>query len=269
MDSEFIHESISETKYNCNMSLIYKYICILIFAAALAAGCARQPMQVASIESELIAIDSTLDAIQDSDYLVALAPIKADLEAELSKPLGVANMELTSGRPESTMGNWASDALKAMADQWLAEQGMGKADLAVVNIGGLRCDWPKGNITFRHVFELMPFDNELVILTLTGNDLMELAQNCLDSGGEGISKEMHVWRKNGETQASLHGKAIVAEATYLVATSDYLSGGADGLSALTRFSTRTLSGLKIRDLYISYIQEVRVVESALDGRIRL
>lgn len=251
------------------MSHIYKYLCTLFIAAIIATACTRQPMQVVSIESEMIAVDSTLDAIQDSAYLAILAPIKADLEAELSKPLGVASMELTSGRPESTMGNWAADALKEMADQWLEEQGLGRADMAVVNIGGLRCDWPAGDITFRHVFELMPFDNELVILTLTGNDLMELAQNCVDRRGEGISKEMHVWLQNGETQASIHGKAILPEATYLVATSDYLSGGADGLSALTRFSNRTLSGLKIRDLYIAYIQQVRIVESALDGRIQL
>lgn len=254
-----------------------KYAHIVVVAAlamlAIAVGsCTRQPAQVESIQASLIDVDSTFDAVQDSDYLALIAPIKAEMEEELNRPLGTAPEALTVERPESTLSNWSADALMAMAEQWVEAQGTGRVDMAIVNIGGLRCEWPAGDITFRNVFELMPFDNELVILTMTGKDILDLAQNCIDQGGEGISKELRITintTPGGQPTVMLGGKDIDPEATYYVATSDYLSGGADGLTALTHFSDRLLTGRKIRDLYIEYIQQVRIVEAKLDGRYQV
>lgn len=236
-------------------------------------ACNHKPMQVTSIETEILPVDSSLDAIQDSDYLAYLAPIKEKMEDQLNIPLGYAPQPMSVGKPESTLLNWATDALYEMA---LLNYD-GQVDVAVVNAGGLRCDWPAGDITFRNVFELMPFDNELVILTLSGEDLLLLAQNCVQQGGQGISKQMRVeGSMKGQdvlAKASLHGKEIDPAATYHVATSDYLSGGADGLTALTHFSERVMTGKKIRDLYIEYIalltKENQPVAAELDGRMSI
>lgn len=238
---------------------------LYILVALTLLGCGRKPMQVVRIESEILPVDSSLDAVQDSAYLAYLAPVAAELEEQLSIPLGTAPEALSVGKPESTLLNWASDALKAKAD----ENFVGKVDFAVVNAGGLRCDWAAGDITFRNVFELMPFDNELVILTLSGEDVLLVVQNCIEQGGQGVSKELHIDAGNQAQQATLHGLPIDPTASYHVATSDYLSGGADGLTALTHFSERVMTGKKIRDLYIEYIQEIRIVEAKLDGRMKL
>ena len=140
-------------------NIAYITICVI---SIMMSACHR-PMHVAKASGEILMIDSTLDVIQDTNYISAIAPIKADLEAQLCVPIGYAPVGLAVHQPECTMLNWASDALLAKARELSPEQ----VDMAVVNIGGMRCNWGAGDITFKHVFELMPFDNELVVLIRT------------------------------------------------------------------------------------------------------
>ena len=243
-----------------------RFFLLLAPVALVFLSCTRQPMRIVSIETELLAVDSTYDALQDTAYLAYITPIHDSLETLLSIPLGYAPEPMVAHKPESPLLNWASDALLEMAKQETKEE----VDLAVVNCGGLRCSWQQGDITFRNVFELMPFDNELVILNMTGDKLLVLAQNCVEQGGQGVSADFRVEGKDGHvTRVQLHGKEIVPEAYYKVATSDYLSGGADGLTALTMFEDRTMTGKKIRDLYIEYVRQQKEVKSAVDGRMRI
>lgn len=237
-------------------SILYIALCL-----AMMVSCSR-PQRVVHAEGEVILIDSTLDAIQDSDYLAYLAPIQADLEAKLGAPIGYAPKALEVYQPECPLLNWASDALLAMARQKSLEP----VDVAVVNIGGMRCNWGAGDITFRHVFELMPFDNELVVLTLSGKDILDLCQVFAVTGGEGAAG-MRIKVKDGKvTQATIAGKPIEPSAYYTVATSDYLSQGNDRMVPLKNHVDMWKSEKKIRDLYMEYIQQVKVVQAKVDGR---
>ena len=208
-------------------------------------------------------IDSTLDAIQDSNYLAFMAPIQADLEVQLGVPIGYAPVDLTVHQPECTMLNWASDALLAMARQLSPEH----VDMSVVNIGGMRCNWGAGNITFEHVFELMPFDNELVILTMQGKEILDLCDIFAQTGGQGVAGLRMKANKGAVLSAQIDGKQIVSEAYYTVATSDYLSQGTDGMVPLKNSVAVWKSDKRIRDLYIEYIKQVKTVEAQVDGRM--
>ena len=238
-------------------SILYIALCL-----AMCASCSR-PLKMVRAEGKVIMIDSTLDAIQDSSYLAYLAPIKADLEANLGAPIGYAPKDLEVHQPECSMLNWASDALWEMAKQLYPEQ----VDMAVVNIGGMRCNWGAGDITFRNVFELMPFDNQLVVLTIRGEELLALCDVFSKYGGQGVAGLRMSAKKGVLKSATISGKNIVPEAYYTVATSDYLSQGNDGMTPLKNYQSIWKSERKIRDLYIEYIQQVKTVEAQVDGRM--
>lgn len=242
---------------------------LLLFVSVSVLSACHRSMHVAESQGEIIMIDSTVDALQDTAYLQHIAPAKATLEAQLNDPIGYAPEAMPVYAPECPMLNWASDALLAIARKLCPEP----VDVAVVNIGGMRCEWAAGDITFRNVFELMPFDNMLVVLTLKGSDLQQLCEIFAYSGGQGIAgmriKAVGDKTMQQDALVTINGKAIDMDKTYTVATSDYLSQGNDGMLPLKNYIHCWNSEEKIRDLYIEYIKQVKVVEAKVDGRMNV
>lgn len=241
-----------------------KVIVFLLCALFLLPACNKQ-VKVVSVSTEALPVDASSDAIQDTVYLKQLAPIKADLEQQLNVQIGYAPERLWVGDPECPMLNWATDALWEAAKKVYPE----KVDIAIVNMGGMRCEWPAGPITKEKVFELMPFDNELVVLTLKGEDIISLCESFAKYGGQGVAG-MRVTVIDGHlADVQVGGKAVDPKALYTVATSDYLSGGTDHMEALTRYVEYWKSDLKIRDLYMEAVQTQDTLRAAVDGRMTM
>ena len=227
-------------------------------------SCQKQ-QKVIGVTTEAIPVNASADAIQDNNYLAQLAPITADLEQEMNVQIGYAPEALYVDAPECPMLNWASDALWEAAKKHYD----GTVDIAIVNMGGMRCSWAKGPITIGNVFELMPFDNRLVVLTLTGEDIIELCQSFAQYGGQGVAG-MRVKVVDGQlADVQIGGKAVNPAALYHVATSDYLSGGADHMDALKKYSELWDSDLLIRDLYLQAVREQDTIRAAVDGRMTM
>lgn len=235
-----------------------------VLLAVILVSCHR-PVRVARFSTEAIPVDASADAIQDEAYNAQLAPIKADLEREMNVPVGYAADELWVGAPECPMLNWATDAL------WAAAKAAydGQVDIAIVNMGGMRCSWSAGPITRGNVFELMPFDNRLVVLTLKGEDVLALCESFARYGGQGVAG-MRVKIVNGHVaEVLIGGKALDTKASYTVATSDYLSGGADHMDALSRYTDCWNSDLLIRDLYMEQVRQQDTLHAVVDGRMTM
>ena len=240
-------------------------LCTLCFVPLfLVTACHRQT-QVVSVTTEAIPVDASADAIQDSSYIAYLAPTKAALEVEMNVQIGYAPERMWVDGPECPMLNWATDAL------WEAAKKVypGQVDIAIANMGGMRCVWDAGPVTKRSVFELMPFDNELVVLTLKGEDILALCESFVRYGGQGVAG-MRVTAVDGKlADVQIGGKAVDPNVTYTVATSDYLSGGADHMDALTHYTECWKSDLLIRDLYLEAVQQQDTIQAVVDGRMTI
>lgn len=179
--------------------------------------------------------------------------------------IGYAPEDLWVDAPECPMLNWASDAL------WEAAKKLypGKVDIAIVNMGGMRCAWPKGPITRGNVFELMPFDNQLVVLTLKGEDVLALCESFARYGGQGVAGMRVTVIDNKLANVTVGGKPVDPKGSYTVATSDYLSGGADHMDALTRYTEYWNSERLIRELYMEAVQTQDTIRAAVDGRMTM
>lgn len=237
----------------------------LLFATLALCACQHAPLQVTSATTEAIPVDASADAIRDTVYLRQLAPVKADLEREMNVQIGYAPERLWVGEPECPLLNWASDAL------WEAAKKVypGRVDVAIVNMGGMRCEWTAGPITKGSVFELMPFDNQLVVLTLKGSDILDLCQSFATYGGQGVAG-MRVKAVDGRlADVRIAGKVVNPKAKYTVATSDYLAGGTDHMDALTRHIDYWNSELLIRELYLEQVRLQDTLRAKVDGRMKL
>ena len=242
-----------------------KVIVFVLCSLFLLPACQKKPLHVDSATTEAIPVDASCDGIQDAAYLAQLAPIKADMEKEMNQQLGYAPENMWVDEPECPMLNWASDALWEAAKKAYD----GKVDIAIVNMGGMRCSWSKGPITRGDVFELMPFDNRLVVLTLKGSDVWALCESFAQYGGQGVAGMRVKIKGKKVAEVLVGGKKLNKKALYHVATSDYLAGGTDHMDALTRYVEYWNSDLVIRDLYLDAVREQDTIRAAVDGRMTI
>jgi len=153
-----------------------------------------------------------------------------------------ANMR--TGRPEGALGN-------LIADFVLARAKLGSrvpADACVINNGGLRVPWSEGPITLGLVFEVMPFDNDLVVLRLTSEQVRRLADEIAARGGEPVAGMGFVIQGERAMGLEVAGAPVVADRDYWIATSDYLADGGGGMPTLWDAQERVSLGILIRDI---------------------
>lgn len=97
--------------------------------------------------------------------------------------IGTSEMKMDKGTPESLLSNLVASVLQEAAAQVLGKP----ADMGLVNMGGLRNILPKGDITVGAVFEILPFENSLCVLTMKGTDMKRLFKAIASLHGEGVS----------------------------------------------------------------------------------
>jgi 2',3'-cyclic-nucleotide 2'-phosphodiesterase (5'-nucleotidase family) len=126
---------------------------------------------------------------------------------------------------------------------------------AITNAGGLRANLRPGQLKVGDIFELMPFENELVVIELTGAELIQVVKEGLvRRGGEPCSGVKAVVGGSPEaptfTLTWADETAIDPAATVKVATSDYLYGGGDSIPTLKLGRKPFTTGLTLRQILL-------------------
>jgi len=113
----------------------------------------------------------------------------------------------------------------------------------------------------------MPFENEMVLLTLNGATTLKLINFIAAKGGMPVSGlTMHI-QDSKVTEAKIQGMPFDSTKSYVVATSDYLANGGDNLSFLVDAEKKIVTGLKLRDLLIQYLEEKNKKGEKLSAKI--
>jgi 5'-nucleotidase / UDP-sugar diphosphatase len=145
--------------------------------------------------------------VPDHALQAMLTDDKAKMEAALGEEIGYTRTGLAKDSRE--IAQW-------IANSWREET---KADVAIINAGGIRQGIPKGAITKALLWGVMPFDNKLVLLKLKGKDLVN------DLGIEEMTASGITATRAGFVLAD--GRPIDPERLYGVVTIDFLYlGGA-------------------------------------------
>jgi 2',3'-cyclic-nucleotide 2'-phosphodiesterase (5'-nucleotidase family) len=205
----------------------------------------------------------------DSSIIKTYLPYKQKMDAQMSAVIGQSAKPLTKGVPESLLGNFFSDAVMYEAKK--IAPGI-DFSLSTTN-GGLRNNLPAGNITMSAMFELMPFDNELVLLKLKGTDVEQLLNFVATTGGQPMSGITLKIKDKQPVNVLINGLPFDRNKTYLVLVSDYLANGGDNARGLAAPLERKNVGLLIRNALISYVKAQtaagKIVNAELDGRIKV
>ncbi len=191
----------------------------------------------------------------DTGIFMSLLPYKTVLDSQMDLVLAVSEQVLEKGQPEGLLGNFVADlCLERVNRQYHPADGH-PVDFCFVNNGGLRAPLPKGNLTKRKIFELMPFENELIILTLEGAVVKQLADFMAAKGGMPVAGIRFKIGAQQAMQIRIGTATLDTGKTYKVVTSDYLANGGDNLSFLVAAGKRETTGLKLRDAIIQYLEE--------------
>ena len=240
---------------------------IFIFIVFLLVACQPAKWRIEQATSTKIALNADVQYLADTAYINQLQPFKKLVDAKMNVVIGRAAETMRGHAPESLLSNFSADVYRNSATVYLKSD----VDIAIVNLGGLRTIIPAGDIQLRKVFELMPFENELVILWLKGDKLNELCQYFASKGGEGVSGLRFVIDNNKALDITINGRSLETDKLYSIATNDYLAGGNDKMVALASYEKRVNTGIKVRSMLLDYIKAETAkgneIRSALDGRI--
>jgi 2',3'-cyclic-nucleotide 2'-phosphodiesterase (5'-nucleotidase family) len=232
----------------------------------LSVSCSHKPRVVKTELSHQFLATAGVDS---STYKI-LNPYKEKLDREMNEVVSVSEEALTKDQPEGTLGNFVSDCLLNFAKEKAAE-GAAAPDMVFLNNGGLRVSLPQGDITKGKIFELMPFDNELVGLKLTGSELSQLLRFIAEKGGMPVAGlRMEINPKKKPVNVKINGAALDTLRTYYVITSDYLAEGGDNLAFLKPVEKVYLK-VAIRDALLDYCRKLKkqntIISVKTDGRI--
>ena len=204
---------------------------------------------------------------EDTAVTGTIKAFSADVDKEMGKVISesAVNLGVSAAGLDSDIGNWFADAMRRQAG----------TDAAFQNTAGIRSDMKKGLITLRDIFQIMPFENTLVKLTMTGAQLKKLMADNLRGGFSKlqISGIEVKFRKTPEGPRDVTiwrgGTEVKPEDKFTVATNNYLTTGGTGGAAFSEAEKSEDTLLPIRDLLLKDIKEHPVKAAPAGGRIKL
>ena len=220
----------------------------LLFLALLSLPLAAQPP---SVKAAVIPIAASIP--EDAEIQKVIAPLAAEIKASFDLPLVQAPQGLFRGRrgEENLLGYWVADVMRQVASGALGAP----VRFAITNAGGLRANLRPGQLKVADIFEVMPFENEMVLIELTGAEVIQVVkEGIIRRGGEPCSGV--VTRVEGTPEQPVFvitwadGRPIDPKATVKVATTDYLYGGGDSIPTLKMGRKPFTTGLTLRQMLL-------------------
>ncbi len=199
----------------------------------------------------------------DSSFNQFLLPYTDSIHRSMQQVIGFSIYGMMKKQPESSLGNFMADAMKIIIEKKLNK----KIDAAFINYGGIRSYLPKGNITIGNMFELMPFDNMIVLQQVSGKILKEFLNKIAEEGGwplTGISFEI---KNKTAVKVYVNNEPLNEMATYTIANSDYIANGGGGCSMLKGISY-TSTGYLVRNALIDYTMMLTTQNKPIDTTIK-
>lgn len=164
------------------------------------------------------------------------------------------------------LGNWVTDVMRKAVN----------ADIAIQNGGGLRRDLPAGNITMGLLYEIMPFDNTLFTMDLTGAQVRAAIEHGIMSEDFKPGQFSGVMVKYDSTKEAgsriveiklVDGTPLDDSKIYKVVTNDFQAGGGDKYTMFLEGKNGKDTAIPVRDVLVNEIKAKGTISPADDERL--
>jgi len=231
-------------------------------------SCKQEPLKLADIEGMQVPIDSSIVSSDSVESFVA--PYRKRINEVLDSTLAYAPFKISKddGEFNTPAGNLMADIVFEQAVHIYKSRTGNNIDFVLLNHGGIRSIISKGRVSARTAYEVMPFENSIAVVELSGKSVLELVEYLL------VSKRAHpisgiqiVLNKNCSLKSvNIGGKPLTENRNYHVATSDYLISGGDNMIFFKNAIQVTDIDYLIRNAMIDYFKKVDTIAPKIDDR---
>lgn len=231
-------------------------------------SCKNENIKVINTRGIEIPLTDSLEKNTAIDSLII--PYRQGMEERLDQVLTYNPEELTKkDKPlENKLTNWFADTALQQAGPVFSSRTKDTIDFCLLNYGGIRAGLPKGSLTVRQVFEIMPFENELVAVRLKAPQVEALINYLVKAHTAHPISGLRILlnRDKSLKNFSINQKPIDNHRDYWVLTNDYLLNGGDNMWFFSENEEVVKLDYKVRNALIDKLTKSDTLRSAIDGR---
>ncbi|XP_055533444.1 apyrase-like [Wyeomyia smithii] len=229
------------------------------------------------------------------EIAAALVPWKESVDEVGSRRIGFTSVDLSKsncGRAECNLGSFIADSMVAAFVQFKQPGQWTYAAIAVIATGGIRVNMPKGELNFKNLIEVLPFENFLTAVELRGDRLLGVLEYAVEKTNDGeefsainmlqVSGLRVVYNvTNPVGQRVLSVEVLCSECMipkyepldalkyYQVVTNSFIAGGGDGFTIFPEFGRTKLTGPVDISAFEEYTKQRSPIVQGVDGRIKV
>ena len=211
------------------------------------------------------------DSIKANDDITSvIQPYRKKIEKEMNEKLAYSSKAIyKSDYPLNTpIGNLMADAVLEMSNPIFKRTEQKKVDAVLLNYGGIRAGINKGKVSVRTAFNIMPFENQVIIAELRSSSVKKMIDYLVkQKRAHPVAGMQIVLDQNGDLKsASINNQPIKKGETYHIATSDYLFRGGDDMQFFAEAVSSYDIDYKLRNLFIDYFRKQDTLPVIHDNR---
>ena len=246
-----------------------KHTLLLIILFFITYSCKQKKIQLQRIEAKQVQIDKNVKA--DKNISSIIDPYKKELEGKMNKVLAYAPEDLYKDfkTSETNIGNFMADLCYTRGNPIFNDKTDKNIDFVLLNYGGIRAGISKGDVTTKSAYEVMPFENNMVVAELTHQKLTDLLNYLAKTNkAHPVSKHLHLVLSQEEVvSVAINRKKINKARNYYVLTSDYLQNGGDHMDFFKNPESLTVLDYKIRKAILDELTAIDTIKAKIDGRV--
>ena len=203
---------------------------------------------------EVVKMDSTCDQNADLTMETYLSHLKQEKDKVMDQFIGRSKEALSSFPPASPLSDLLVNMLFEWGNEYLLSKKMEKADLALLNFGGIRAALPQGRITIGDIYEIIPFDNTVTFVFVKGSELKKMFDGFTEKKTAPLGNVQTVYDANKLVSYTIGSAPLALDKTYTLVTINFLAAGGDGFLSNVNFESVIYLDKLLRDVYIEAIR---------------